>query len=189
MDGFICHLSRSGKFLTYLKPLPSSEDGYVSLKESNLTPIAFPDEFQNIDSFTARLSPDDRLFAYTSLETDQNEVYVVDFPSFTNKRIVSRGAGKALEWHPDGSDLFYLSADSRSLWSVAIKRDTPLTESEPTKVLDLPLDISRLGFQVAKDGQRFLMLRNIPEPLGSDGLPSPKALLIENWFEEFREKR
>ena len=187
MDGFITHLSRSGKFLTHQEPVPSSVQGYVSLEEPNPAPIPFPDEFQNI-KMEMRLSPDDGLLAFSSSESDQNEVYVVNFPSFTNKRIVSRGAGNALEWHPDGSELFYLSADARSLWSVAIKQDENLTESEPTKVLDLPLDISRRGFQVAKDGQRFLMLRNIPEPLGSDGLPRPKALLIENWFEEFREQ-
>ena len=85
--------------------------------------------------------------------------------------------------------LFYLSADSRSLWSVEIEQYDPLSVGEPTKIMDLPDDISRLGFQVAADGQRFLMLRNIPEPMGPGGLPKPKALLMENWYEGLRQRQ
>ena len=134
-----------------------------------------------------RLSPDDRLLAFRSSFSGQKEIYLVDFPSFENRRLVSRGPVDQFEWHPEGSSVFYTSADYRTLNSVAIPTQGDAPATEPVEVLKIPTEISPRGFQVSKDGDRFLMLKNIPEPLGADGLPKPKALLMENWFEDFRE--
>jgi Tol biopolymer transport system component len=37
-----------------------------------------------------RLSPDDHLLAFDSIESSALEVYVMDFPEFTSKTMVSR---------------------------------------------------------------------------------------------------
>jgi hypothetical protein len=65
------------------------------------------------------------------------EVFVVDFPSFTNKRNVSRGWGRQPEWHPAGDELFFFGKNARTLMSVSVKNSGESFEA-PEKVFDLP---------------------------------------------------
>ena len=189
-EGFCEHVSRSGKYLL-VAPAPDSETGcaYASLEGPDPTMlIPFPKHMQDLGR-RMRLSPNDQLLAFNSSKTGQNEVWVVDFPSFSNRRIVSSGGGDEFEWEINGSDLFYLRADARSMWSVSNLQHGTTSGGDRTEVFNLPEGVSKQGFQVARDGQRFLMLKNISEPPGPDGLRKAQALLIENRFEEFREKQ
>ena len=76
--------------------------------------------------------------------------------------------------------MFYLDEEGHALWSAAVELEPALRVEKPVKVMELAADLSKQGFQVGPDGQRFLMFRNLPEPPSPDGLPAPKALLIEN---------
>ena len=79
--------------------------------------------------------------------------------------------------------------------SVPVKRDGAWQLSEPVKVCDLPESIYAGGafgenaFDVTSDGQKFLMLQTTKDESSPQPLPKPSALVVENWFEEFHEKK
>jgi hypothetical protein len=193
-EGFPLQLSRSGKYVL-VTPSPAKSGiaaepriklSYVSLADPDRKLVALPDAFQKID--WPKLSPDDDLLAYVSSETGQDEVWVVAFPGFTNKTIVSRGGGRGPWWHPKGSELFYRSLDGRTLMSLTAKRARALQWGVPTKVFDLPDSISGRDFDVTSAGQRFVMIRTVWAESEAERLPKPDALVVQNWFEEFRKK-
>jgi hypothetical protein len=143
-----------------------------------------------------KLSADASLLAYVSEESDRPEVYVTSLPGCTNKVMASRGGGRQVQWNPAGAELLYLSLDGRSMMSVAVKREGGLEVGAPTRLFDLSElmvsgDFARNPFDVSPDGQRFLMVQNVKDTTpgalpGAAGVPT--ALLVLNWFEEFREK-
>jgi hypothetical protein len=67
-----------------------------------------------------RLSPDGKMLAYTSDETDRFEVYVRPFPNPGTKVPISNGGGHNPVWRFDGKEVVFLSAD-RFLTSVILK--------------------------------------------------------------------
>lgn len=154
--------------------------------------MPLPQQLQRIGQ--PEFSPDRRLLAYRAPESGPGEVYVVDFPDFTHLRQVSRGSGFDPQWRPGSTELFFLSDDGRALMSARQKTGSPDFEA-PTKVFDLPpsIDPGRPGwppfYSVSPDGDRFLMLQN-SEDL-SPGVQAAKAnaMLIENWSEEFQERK
>jgi hypothetical protein len=148
--------------------------------------VAFPDTFQKILDY--ELSPDDRHLAYETEEMDANQVYLVDFPGFTNRCAVSRTVAHEMKWHPDGTELFYFNPDVRALMSAKLKPDGSGTQP-PTKVFDMPESIPSwpTDFDVAPDGTRFLMLQQAEET-SNGSLAKPNVRVVLNWFEEFRAK-
>ena len=162
--------------------------GYAALEESPPKVVALPDAFQRIHH--PELSPDDRLLAYQSEESGQFEVYVVDFPSLSSKAIVSRGGGYSPRWSPDGSELFYLSSDGRTLMSGRLGTDRAST-AEPSKVIELPpgahagFPWDRNAYDVASDG-RFLMLREDSDETSTGVVAKPSVRVILNWLEAYR---
>ena len=58
------------------------------------------------------LSPDDRLLAYQSGASGRSDIYVVNFPDFTDRNVVSRDGGRHPLWDSKGKELFYLRASS-----------------------------------------------------------------------------
>jgi hypothetical protein len=66
---------------------------------------------------------------------------------------------------------------------------------EPRKLFDLPESIYAGAsyipsiYDVTADGERFLMLRKADDASSTNQVARPNVLLVENWFEEFREKK
>jgi Tol biopolymer transport system component len=190
--GHVADLSRSGKYLFVIqRPGSKALLGYVCLEQKPLKLVALPSIFQNIHRVA--LSPDDHTLAYESAETGMTEVYLVDFPGFTNRRVVSRGGGHHVKWNPNGTELFYLSSDGRALMSAKLKPDGHETY-EPTKVFGIPESIRSGDFpwpsiyDVAPDGERFLMMQKVQESPATLAA-KPSVRVVENWAEEFRQKK
>src|SRR5262249_17794578 len=99
-------LSSSGKYVLGAHRFENGKViwGYVFLESQDRKMIPVPDDFQRIHAW--ELSSDDRLLAYGSDESGETEVYLVDFPAFTNRRVISRGGGRYPKWHPKGTELF-----------------------------------------------------------------------------------
>jgi hypothetical protein len=117
------------------------------------------------------------------------EVWTADFPSLSNRVMVSRGGGRSPVWARDGRELFYLASDERSLMAARMEPGQ-LRFGEPTKVLELPKSVFTYDpitefYDVAADGQRFLMLQQINESAATN---RANVLLVENWFEEYRSR-
>jgi eukaryotic-like serine/threonine-protein kinase len=189
-------VSRSGKYLLVNQRAATGKAvlGHVLLADDPRKLVAWPEAFQSSRIRRPQLSPDERLLAYQSQESGRDEIYLVDFPGFTKKTPVSRGGGRHPEWHPTGSELFYLGSNGRTLMSGRLKPDRRGTE-EPALVCALPESIHGGEswwpslYDVAQDGNRFLMLQKIEEKSGPDRTPDPNVRVVLNWFEEFREQQ
>jgi serine/threonine-protein kinase len=123
-------------------------------------------------------SPDGRLIAYVSNETGQNEVYVRPYPPPGPVTAVSIDGGSEPAWSRDGRTLFYRHGDT--LMSVPVRDSARFEAGRPAPAVREPLlpgSGGNASYDVAPDGQRFLMLRP-PE-----GTSVEELRLVLNWAE------
>ena len=103
-------------------------------------------------------SPDGRLITYTSIESGRLEVYVRAYPG-PGKRQVSTDGGNSLVWARSGKELFYLKGGR--LMVASIKSGPGLAVGQPQVLFEG--DYAYAGtvpnFDVAPDGQSFMMIR------------------------------
>jgi serine/threonine protein kinase len=112
---------------------------------------------------TARLSPDNRWYAYVSNESGEFELYVRPFPSGPGKWQVSTGGGGKPIWRKDGRRLFFGSAgklmsvdvDSANGFHIGIPRDV------------FPLGADSEDYDALPDGKSFVVLKRVEEAPGS----------------------
>ena len=126
--------------------LPLSGTGRPEL----LFPTSYPkDQF--------RVSPDGRWIAFDSLESGRWEVYAASFPSFADKRQVSRDGGGQPVWRHDRKELFYLSLQGQ-LMAIKTKLGDSLEMSNPESLFQAPISVNPMidQYSVARDGQRFI---------------------------------
>ena len=126
----------------------------------------------------ARLSQDEQWLAYVSPEATggiwNQTVYVSAHPFGESRRPIAEAASTP-RWRADGRELFYLSKDS-SL--VAVPVDPQRTPSDSAGGMLFrasglaPTGISGLVYDVTRDGQRFLLKREV------DASP---IYVVSNW--------
>jgi Tol biopolymer transport system component len=121
-------------------------------------------------------SPDGRWLAYGSDESGEHEVYVTRYPGLAGSERVSIHGGRDPVWSRDGRELFYFQGDV--LMVVPIVSAEPLLKTGPPRVLfEWRYSQSRRGYDVAPDGQRFVMIQ-LPE------VTSSHIHLVLNWFQQ-----
>ncbi len=123
--------------------------------------------------FGAEVSPDGKWLAYHSNISGEFQVYVRPFPNVQDGRsLVSTAGGTRAAWSRNGRELFYLDREGL-LTSVAVPAalGATFTSGPPVKILNrkyyagaslLGLDLR--GYDVAPDGQRFLMIKEPESP-------------------------
>jgi hypothetical protein len=110
------------------------------------------------------ISPNSRWIAYVTVESGRNEVVVAPFPNAGDSRWpVSVGGGSEPAWSRDGRELFYRNGKDEL---VSVRVETAAAFSiGATSVLFAANNFVRQGphrqYDVAPDGQRFLMVRPI----------------------------
>jgi serine/threonine-protein kinase len=127
------------------------------------------------------ISPDGRLLAYTSTESGGNEIYVQDFPGGGGKWLVSNGGGGYARWSRAGDELFYRSG--AAVMSVKVRRSDGVWRFDPPVELfkDTFADLAPFSsWDVAPDGQRFLMIQSADTQGGDRG----HLTFATNWFGE-----
>ncbi len=133
------------------------------------------------NGMSPEISPDGRWLAYQSNESGQDEVYVRPFPAVESGRVlISTAGGTRPAWTPKGDELAYI--DGKGLLTVV-----PLQVARSTIKPGLPVTVSRTvyfpgvsalgvtplrGYDVAPDGQRFLMIKETAETDQAGGLAS-----------------
>jgi Tol biopolymer transport system component len=126
---------------------------------------------------SGQFAPDGRWIAFTSNETGRSEVYVISFPQLTGKRQVSIEGGRVPRWAHDGSTLYY--QEGRRLMAVPVVSLQPSLKLGTARML---FEADFLHFDVAPDGQRFLLLTPNPEANRAE------IHVVLNWVRELKER-
>ena len=127
-----------------------------------------------------QFSPNGRWLAYESDETGRPEVHVVSFPEIGTREQVSTEGGGYPRWSAAGDELFF--------W-----RDTTLMVSEvstgesfswgtPLPLFEAPDITGDFAYDVAEDGQRFLLALRNPDS------PAREIHVVLNWSQELLER-
>ena len=149
--------SRDGRFILFsVNGRSRRSDLWVQPLDGDRRPRPVLETPANEDN--AQFSPDGQWIAYVSDESDQNEVYVQQFPVATGKWQVSRHGGMQPLWRGDGKELFFLAPDA-TLMAAAVDTSNGFetTTAQALFPSGIPLTGTRRQYAVARDGQHFLM--------------------------------
>jgi Tol biopolymer transport system component len=130
-------------------------------------------EFSKVE---ARFSPNARWVAYQSNESGLDQVYVQSYPDPATRYQVSSAGGTRPRWRHDGQELFFISPDG-TLMSTTIRSNGRLEIGTPAKLFHTSSTngTQTVNFEVAPDGQRFLIAEVVSQPSRS-----PITILL-NW--------
>jgi serine/threonine-protein kinase len=124
------------------------------------------------------ISPDGRWLAYSSNESGRHEIYVQPFPDGGRRWLVSRAGGTEPVWSRTSPELFFRQNDAvvavagRPPFQGAVTRfDAPWARSNA---------YTRATYDVAPDGQGFLMIRRVD--------PDARIHVILNWSDELKRR-
>lgn len=177
--------SRDGRYIVYSRedPKGSSDLWYLSRNGAGeWQPHAFLQS--RYRKRAPKLSPDGRFMAFLSDESGRDELYVRPFPQGDRQWAVSRNGAGQPRWARNGRELFYL--EPGMLMSVPVRTTPDFSAAAP-----VPL-FAHAGFgnwwdanyDVSADGERFLLPQRVAGP-GKERL----IHVVQNWFEEFRNRR
>jgi dipeptidyl aminopeptidase/acylaminoacyl peptidase len=124
-------------------------------------------------------SSDVKRIVYSSDRTGRPEIYVNSFPALDKEVPLSESGGILPRWSRHGHEIVYMSTDRRRLLAVDVSGSKP---GAPHVLFELPklsTDASvartRNPYAVTEDGQRFLMLVALDEPV------PPSLIVGRNW--------
>ena len=131
-----------------------------------------------------QISPDGRRLAYTSDESGRKEVYLQSFPTLGDKSQVSVGGGEEPRWSKDGHLLFYRHDDK--MMAVDMPPRSTTEARTPRLIFEGIYARSKFwtNYDLAADGQRFVMLKDEDEARGKQVLR-----VVLNWTDELRSSR
>ena len=181
--------SRDGKYLLYNTKVSETrfELWYLERNEdgSGWEPHPFlQTPFANLG---AKLSPDGRYVAYLSNQSGRPEVYVQPFPEGGRQVTVSRNGGVKVRWSRDGKELFYVWRGT--LLAVSVSSGPAFSVGSATRLFAHPglgrSECCIAPYDVSADGQRFILPESVAE---SADAPKPSIRVVQNWFEEFRDR-
>jgi len=128
-----------------------------------------------------QFSPDGQWLAYGSDESGRYEIYVQPYPGPGGKWQISTEGGREPLWNRNGRELFYRTGTK--VMAVDIATRPNFSAGAPKMLFQGPYDTlatSTPNYDVSPDGQRFLMLKPIEQPVQID--------VVLNWFEELKQK-
>jgi Tol biopolymer transport system component len=129
-----------------------------------------------------QISPDGHWLAYESNESGQEEIYVRRFPKVGDGLWqISVGGGNVPLWARSGRELFYRNGDS--VMSVAVQTTPTFSAGTPTKLFQGYVSGPGRAYDVSRDGQRFLMIK---DPSSRDQTSAASMVIVLNWHEELK---
>ena len=134
------------------------------------------------DELSPKISPDGRFVAYESDESGSYEVYVQPFPEGPGRPQVSSKGGRQPRWSRDGTEIFYVEGDA--LMAVPVSTTPTFSAGRATQLFQGKGAFADRGhsYDVSPDGKKFVIIE-----LMQGGRP-PAIQVVENWYEEFRER-
>ena len=157
----------------------------VLLRLTESGDFSAPPERIVADATHARISPDGHLLAYVSHQSGHNEVYLTRFPSGEGRWRVPSSGGMLPRWGREGRELFFVQENRVLSVAVEPSREAPLDVriGAPQVLFDatpLAIDLASFGYDVDREGARFLALQAVQLEASSD-----RIAYVPNWFEEF----
>jgi serine/threonine protein kinase len=126
-----------------------------------------------------RFSPDGHWVVYSSNESGRGEVYVQPYPGPGGKWLISTEGGEYPLWARSGREIFFRSEDKIIVVPV---------ETQPTFKAGTPRMLFRGGnyvmlqnYDVAPDGQHFLMIKEKEAPASSK-----EVRIVLHWTDELK---
>lgn len=175
-------LSSDGRSLVYnlLDPKNARDLHVLDLVSKSSRPIAAGPA----NEYDARFSPDGKLVALAIEEQSRAELFVQSFPEPAGRvRVSIEGLGAvdtgqravaAIRWSRDGSTLFFLDSDKRTIKSAAITvRESGIEVGKPATVAQLPPGIEQI--EIGPDGKTFFGAVQAP------GQQSCSIVVSLNW--------
>ena len=144
----------------------------------------FPRFETRFEEWGATFSPDGRWLAYGSDESGRDEVYITRLPGAEGKWQVSVDGGSRPCWNPNGRELFFESRGA--LLGVEAQTDPSVVLGTPEILFDDDNSgiILWRGYDVASDGERFVVIHREGEEEVTRGIT-----VVENWYAEFKDRR
>jgi serine/threonine-protein kinase len=127
-------------------------------------------------------SPDGRWLAYASDDSGRFQIYVQSFPGPGPKWQVSTDGGTEPCWARNGRELFYRNGDQ--MMAVTVNSASALALGQPTLLFQSKhprLRSGRRNYDVAADGQRFLMIKGHDQQLSAT-----QVNLVLDWFADVK---
>lgn len=156
--------SGDGRLLAFHEVSPGTlRDIWVlSLSDRKARPFIQTPFTEGAPSF----SPDGRWMAYLSDESGRPEIYVQPYPGPGGKWQISTDGGTEPLWARNGRELFYRS--DRRMLAVAVTTGSSFSAAKPTVLFEGDYEASVFpltgtAYDVTPDGQRFLMVKPVPE--------------------------
>lgn len=175
--------SPDGRILAFIEVNPTTgRDIWLLPVEGERKPYPFLQT--QFNESAPRFSPDGRWLAYVSDESGRFEVYVQSFPGPGGKWQISTDGGSEPVWNPNGRELFYRVGNK--MMAVDIMTETFFTVGKPKVLFEGWYEkstVSRANYDVAPDGQRFLMVKP-----GEQEQPPTQINVVLNWFEELKRR-
>ena len=178
-DSVPCSWSPDGNRLAFFgkRPTTKGDVWVLSLEGAREPECIIATEFTE---WAPAFSPDGRYIAYTSDKDGKFQVYVCPYPDNDWVRLISDDFGEEPIWSPEGDELFYRNGDK---WMVVSTTTEPeFTAGTPRVLFEGPFNnVSGISYDVAPDGQRFLVL----QPQYDDSQVRELHVVV-NWFEELK---
>jgi eukaryotic-like serine/threonine-protein kinase len=138
----------------------------------------------------SRFSPDSRWIAYVSDESGHPEVSIAPFEQRAGAKVrVSIGGGLAPRWRADGRELFYMTADGKTVMMVPIEYTPVFKAGVPVKLFTIDRETGfrnrarHVGYDVSPDGQRFL----ISVAAGDRQRETAQIVVVQNWTSQLNQ--
>jgi serine/threonine protein kinase len=134
----------------------------------------------NFAESQAKVSPDNRWIAFVTDRSGKDEVWVADFPSGENARVLSRGSGSSPQWSAGGKELLYVD-EEKQLVAVSFN-DGVVGHPQVLFRVEQLADIDRLvtptanAYVATEDGQRLLVAERAHDP------HMPPIRIVVNWW-------
>jgi eukaryotic-like serine/threonine-protein kinase len=125
-------------------------------------------------------SPNGRWVAYSSNDSGRAEIYVSAYPGPGGTTLISDQGGLLPRWSRDRRQLFYRNGPK--MMAVDVQLVPTFHAGRPEALFEAGAGTSS-GFDVAPDGKRFLMIKNV----GSAVASQPDQLnVVVNWIDELK---
>ncbi len=127
----------------------------------------------------AQFSPDGHWVVYASNESGRDELYVQPFPGPGGKWMISTDGGNYARWVRNGREIFFRNADK--MMSVPVETQPTFKAGTPRLLFQGGSYLGVENYDVAPDGQHFLMIKEKEAPASSKELS-----VILHWTDELK---